>query len=87
MRRWLRVRRAGLLLPGVAEDEPSDRELRITFDFDGVLADDESETVFKPEGLERFYEYEALHKDKVLQSGLMADLFASRRVCRSWKTG
>jgi 5'-nucleotidase len=48
-----------LVLPGVVEDEQSDRELRITFDFDGVLADEESETVCKPEGLERFHEYEA----------------------------
>lgn len=65
----------GLVLPGVVADEPSDRELRIAFDFDGVLADDESETVFKQVGLEGFHAHETLHKDKALQSGLMADLF------------
>jgi 5'-nucleotidase len=49
--------------------------LLIAFDFHGVLADGEAETVFKQEGLERFHEYEALHQDKEHQPGLLADLF------------
>ena len=37
---------AGQVLPeSVAEDDPSDPELRIAFDFDGVWADDASEKV------------------------------------------
>jgi len=66
---------AGLLLPGAVTDQPDDQELRIAFDFDGVLADDEAETVFKEQGLERFHEYEALHQKKVHQPGLLKDLF------------
>lgn len=66
---------AGLLLPGAVTDEQDDQELRIAFDFDGVLADDEAETVFKREGLARFHEYEALHQDKEHQPGLLAGLF------------
>ena len=66
---------AGLLLPGAVTDQQDDKELRIAFDFDGVLADDEAETVFKQEGLERFHEYEALHSEKEHNPGLLADLF------------
>ncbi len=66
---------AGLLLPGAVTDQQDDQELRIAFDFDGVLADDEAEAVFKEQGLERFHEYEALHQKKVHQPGLLKDLF------------
>lgn len=66
---------AGLLMPGKVVDEKEDQELRIAFDFDGVLADDESEIVYKKEGIERFREYEALHSDKEHNPGLLADLF------------
>jgi hypothetical protein len=37
---------AGLVLPTTASDDETDTELRVAFDFDGVLADDEAETVF-----------------------------------------
>lgn len=39
-----------------------ERELRIAFDFDGVIADDESETVFQSENLDGFQAHE---KEKV----------------------
>lgn len=38
---------AGLVLPSTVWDDENDHELRVAFDFDGVLADDKSETVFK----------------------------------------
>lgn len=38
---------AGLVLPCKAIDDEADAELRVAFDFDGVLADDESETVYR----------------------------------------
>lgn len=66
---------AGLILPNKVEDQHDDYELRVAFDFDGVLADDESESVFKKEGLERFQEYERERQDEVHQPGLLADLF------------
>lgn len=38
---------AGLVLPSEATDDEEENELRIAFDFDGVLADDEAEKVFQ----------------------------------------
>lgn len=38
---------AGQVLPSANNDDIADKELRIAFDFDGVLADDESESVFQ----------------------------------------
>jgi 5'-nucleotidase len=66
---------AGLVLPSKVLDEEADCELRIAFDFDGVLADDESEMVFKKEGLERFFEYEHLNRNREHNPGLLAALF------------
>lgn len=66
---------AGLVLPSNVSDNEEDSELRIAFDFDGVLADDESEAVFKAKGLERFQEYELQNQDKVHNPGPLADLF------------
>lgn len=66
---------AGLILPNKVEDRQDDYELRIAFDFDGVLADDESEAIYKQEGLERFKEYEQERQNEVHQPGLLADLF------------
>lgn len=50
---------AGQILEGDIKDDPSDFELRIAFDFDGVIADDEAEGVYKASGeLEDFHEHE-----------------------------
>lgn len=49
---------AGRVLPARIADDPHDVELRIAFDFDGVLADDESERVYAERGLAGFVEYE-----------------------------
>jgi len=69
---------AGLVLPSrIAEDDDSDDiELRVAFDFDGVLADDESETVFKRNNdLDEFHAHERLHVARPHQPGPLADLF------------
>jgi 5'-nucleotidase len=53
---------AGLVLPTEAKDEDSDGELRVAFDFDGVLADDEAEKVFQESNdLELFHQNEVKH--------------------------
>ena len=49
---------AGLVLPTKAQDDENDKELRIAFDFDGVLCDDEAETVYREHDLEHFQESE-----------------------------
>jgi 5'-nucleotidase len=36
---------AGLVLPSDVQDDDADEELRVAFDFDGVVADDEAERV------------------------------------------
>lgn len=66
---------AGLVLPSKVKDDSSDSELRIAFDFDGVLADDESEAVFKADGLVKFQEYEQQNQNRVHNPGPLADLF------------
>ena len=49
---------AGLVLKSHAADDPDDDELRLAFDFDGVVADDEAETVYQQGDLERFQQHE-----------------------------
>ena len=67
---------AGLVLPGLTEDDDADGELRVAFDFDGVIADDESETVFKRNN--DVAEFHAHERERVAvphQPGPLADLF------------
>lgn len=45
---------AGRVFPTQFVDDASEPELRIAFDFDGVIADDSAEAVFKGRGLEEF---------------------------------
>jgi 5'-nucleotidase len=67
---------AGLVLPSKIVDDDDDIELRVAFDFDGVIADDESETVFKRNNdLDEFHAHEALHVDRPHQPGPLADMF------------
>ncbi|MEH6823372.1 MAG: 5'-nucleotidase [Motiliproteus sp.] len=54
---------AGLVLKTNAGDDADDEELRLAFDFDGVLADDESETVYQDGDLEQFTRHEVEHVD------------------------
>lgn len=52
---------AGLILKGfntLKDDITDDDELRVAFDFDGVIADDASEKIYKKENLEKFIENE-----------------------------
>lgn len=46
---------AGVVLPGAAADDANDDELRLAFDFDGVLADDGSEKVYRERGLAAYH--------------------------------
>ncbi|MFL6674156.1 MAG: 5'-nucleotidase [Massilia sp.] len=66
---------AGLVLPSQIADDEEDAELRVAFDFDGVIADDESETVFKRNGLDEFHAHEILHAARPHQPGPLADMF------------
>lgn len=67
---------AGLVLPSRIADDEDDMELRVAFDFDGVLADDESETVFKRNNdVDEFHAHETLHMARPHQPGPLAALF------------
>ncbi|MFV3402534.1 MULTISPECIES: 5'-nucleotidase [Pseudomonas] len=49
---------AGQVLDSQFDDDESDANLRIAFDFDGVLAGDESEAVMQAGGLDHFHAFE-----------------------------
>lgn len=49
---------AGLVLPTKAQDDLADPELRIAFDFDGVLCDDAAETIYREQQLAGFQKSE-----------------------------
>ena len=57
------------------EDDPDDPGLRVAFDFDGVLADDASERVYKECGLEAFRLEEEKKRDLPLDPGPLLRLF------------
>jgi 5'-nucleotidase len=58
----------------VPEDDSND--LRIAFDFDGVLADDSSEKIMQQHGLAAFHENEVAHVQDPMTTGLLRDLLA-----------
>ena len=66
---------AGRVFPTSFTDNQEDLELRIAFDFDGVVADDSSETVFKRKGLSAFQQSEADHALEPLRAGPLARFF------------
>jgi 5'-nucleotidase len=68
---------AGVILKSNIHDDDDDNELRVAFDFDGVLADDSSEKVYQENNgeLPFYQEYEYEHKDEPISAGLMKDFF------------
>ena len=65
---------AGHVLPSVADDDEDDQELRIAFDFDGVLADDKSERIYQEEGLDAFKRHESKFATVPLDPGPLKPL-------------
>ncbi|GJG98734.1 5'-nucleotidase [Cupriavidus pauculus] len=67
---------AGLVLPSTVFDDELDTELRVAFDFDGVIADDESESVFKRNNDVGEFQAHEMHRREIPhQPGLLAKLF------------
>lgn len=64
---------AGQVLSSNSFDITDEDELRIAFDFDGVLATDESETIYQSQGIEAFHEHEREHARIPAEPGLLAD--------------
>lgn len=63
---------AGRVLGTPAADEPG-ADLRIAFDFDGVLAGDESERIMQKDGLEQFHQNEVENVDQPMEPGRLRD--------------
>ncbi|MEV5875981.1 5'-nucleotidase [Streptomyces sp. NPDC052101] len=67
---------AGHVLGSSYADDPADRELRIAFDFDGVLATDAAERVYQADGLEEFRAHEARNAATPHDPGPLRDFLA-----------
>lgn len=65
---------AGLVLDSVLNDDSEDAELRVAFDFDGVLADDAAEKVFRAQGLAAFHRSETEQADTPHPAGPLQEL-------------
>lgn len=80
---------AGHVLPCAVHDDDSDNQLRIAFDFDGVLVDDEAESQYADGGLPLFHHYEVKNKDRPLKDGplmpLMQRISAIQKIEREQK--
>jgi 5'-nucleotidase len=67
---------AGTVLPSNAVDDENDHELRVAFDFDSVIADDEAEAIYeKNENLAEFQAHETRHAAIPHKPGPLGDLF------------
>jgi len=66
---------AGVVLDSKFDDDPEDHELRIAFDFDGVLADDESEKVYQEcHDLGAYHQSEKAKASEALSPGPLKEL-------------
>lgn len=59
---------------GTPAQDPMGTDLRVAFDFDGVLADDSSERIMQEEGLQTFHEHERTNVDTPLAEGILSNL-------------
>jgi 5'-nucleotidase len=59
---------AGQVMPGIVIDD-DEKELRLGFDFDGVLADDDGEKYYKENGLKEFHARERAAAEQGLSPG------------------
>jgi 5'-nucleotidase len=60
---------AGCVYPTDYIDDEMDDELRIAFDFDGIIADDSAEKVFQEGKLDSFIQHEVMKKEEPLPPG------------------
>lgn len=78
---------AGLVLPTRIYDDEIDTELRVAFDFDGVIADDEAESVYKQHhDLDEFLAHERDRKAIPISRARWRTSTASSRTSAPWRT-
>lgn len=75
---------AGRVLASTVNDDEHDRELRIAFDFDGVIVNDESEAQFaRNENLQDFQDHEHTNVKVPHKPGPLGDLFKKLSMLRA----
>ncbi|HEX5830785.1 MAG TPA: 5'-nucleotidase, partial [Gemmatimonadaceae bacterium] len=67
---------AGQVFPTGFVDDEEEPELRIAFDFDGIVADDSAEAIFKTDGLDGFHSSERERALEPLKGGPLQRFFA-----------
>ncbi len=65
---------AGYVLPCKNVATHTDKQLRVAFDFDGVIVDDEAEKVYKSDNLDIFHEHERKKREMPLSDGPLMPL-------------
>lgn len=65
---------AGYVLPCAASDDSLDTQLRIAFDFDGILVDDEAEKQYAIGGIDLFRHHEITNSARPLKNGPLMPL-------------
>lgn len=66
---------AGQVLRTMFQDDEKSDELRIAFDFDGVIAGHEAESIYQEGGLDLFHQHEALHAETPISPGPLKVFF------------
>lgn len=76
---------AGCVLPTNAPDDPKTGELRIAFDFDGVIADDSSERIYQEKGIEEYQREEKTNADTPMLPGPLRELIDKLSKIQHWE--
>ncbi|TVX96309.1 5'-nucleotidase [Cohnella terricola] len=66
---------AGCIYPSEYIDNDDDNEIRLAFDFDGVIADDSAESIFQDGALDTFHSHEKKLADQPLAAGPLFRFF------------
>jgi 5'-nucleotidase len=66
---------AGRFINTCSSIDSDSYELRVAFDFDGVIVNDDSERIYRSQGLEKYFEYETQHVKEPHGPGPLADFF------------
>jgi 5'-nucleotidase len=78
---------AGKVIETGISDDPGDRELRLAFDFDGVIADDAAEKIYKSSSdLKKFHDSETQFSMVPHNPGPLKDLFEKIAIFQSLET-
>ncbi|MEK3779340.1 MULTISPECIES: 5'-nucleotidase [Paenibacillus] len=66
---------AGCIYPSDYVDDEQDNEIRLAFDFDGIIADDSAESIFQSGALDKFHSHEKEMASEPLPAGPLLRFF------------